>query len=427
MRTTTVVIGAGHAGLAMSRCLADRSIDHVVLERGEVANSWKTERWDSLRLLTPNWQSRLPGYGYQGDDPHGFRTMPETVGFLERYAEAIAAPVRSYTTVTSVRPTDGGYLVSTTQGDWRAPSVVLASGACNLPTIPAVATALPASIGQISPLDYRNPDQLEPGGVLVVGASATGTQIAEEIHRSGRPVTLSVGEHVRVPRNYRGRDIKWWMDSIGVLDEFYTGVDSIERVRGVPSLQLMGSDDRRDIDLNQLTAQGVRLVGRLAGFAGGKAQFSGSLRNLCEMADLKMNRLLDRIDQWVHEHLGDRGLEPPHRFEATRVEASPPLLLDLVASGIRTIVWATGFRPDYSWLDVPVFDRKGRLQHDGGVVSSPGLYLMGLPFLRRRKSSLIDGAGADALDLSSHLAAWLDGRAPGLSREFNLSPLSGAA
>jgi putative flavoprotein involved in K+ transport len=396
----------------MSRCLADRSIDHVILERGEVANSWRTERWDSLRLLTPNWQSRLPGYGYQGNDPHGFRSVSATVEFLERYAETSAAPVRTHTTVTSVRPIGNGYLVSTTQGAWRAASVVLASGACNLPAIPAVAAALPASIRQISPLDYRNPDQLEPGGVLVVGASASGTQIAEEIQRSGREVTLSVGEHVRVPRTYRGRDITWWMDQIGVMDEFYTEVDSIERVRGVPSLQLMGSDDRRTIDLNRLTEQGVRLVGRLAGFAGGKAQFSGSLRNLCQMADLKMNRLLDRIDQWALEHMNDGELEPSQRFEATRVDANPPLLLDLAASGIRTILWATGFRPDYSWLHLPVFDRKGRIMHEGGVAWSPGLYLMGLPFLRRRKSSLIDGAGADASDLSAHLEAWLGGGQP---------------
>ena len=427
MRTTTVVIGAGHAGLAMSRSLADRSIDHVVLERGEVANSWRTQRWDSLRLLTPNWQSRLPGYGYRGDDPHGFRTMPETIDFIERYAGVISAPVRTHTTVTSVRAADGGYLVSTDQGEWRARSVVLASGAHNLPSIPALAAGLPGSIRQLSPLEYRNPGQLDPGGVLVVGAAASGAQIAEEIQRSGRQVTLSVGEHVRVPRTYRGRDIKWWMDSVGALDEFYTQVDSVERVRGVSSLQLMGSDDRRDIDLNALTAQGVRLVGRLAGVAGGKAQFSGSLRNLCQLADLKMNRLLDRIDQWASEQLGDRGLEPPHRFEPTRVEANPPLLMDLAASGIRTIVWATGFRPDYSWLDVPAFDRKGRLVHDGGVVSSPGLYLMGLPFLRRRKSTLIDGAGADARDLSSHLAAWLDGRALGPSGEFSISAMRGAA
>jgi putative flavoprotein involved in K+ transport len=427
MRTTTVIIGAGHAGLAMSRHLADRGIDHVILERGEVANSWKTQRWDSLRLLTPNWQSRLPGYSYQGDDPHGFRTMPETIRFIERYARVISAPVRTHTTVTSVRSADGGYLVRTDQGEWRTRTVVLASGAHNLPSIPALVAALPASIRQISALDYRNPDQLEPGGVLVVGAAATGAQLAEEIQRSGRQVTLAVGEHVRVPRTYRGRDIKWWMDTVGLLDERYTEVDSVERVRGVSSLQLMGSDDRRDIDLNALTAQGVRLVGRLAGVAGGKAQFSGSLRNLCVMADLKMNRLLDRVDEWASEHLGDRGVEPPHRFEPTRVEADPPLMLDLAASGIRTIVWATGFRPDFSWLDVPAFDRKGRLVHDGGVVSSPGLYLMAMPFLRRRKSTLIDGAAADARDLSSHLAAWLDGRALGPSGEFSISAMRGAA
>lgn len=394
----------------MSRCLADRSIDHVVLERGEVANSWKNERWDSLRLLTPNWQSRLPGYEYRGDDPEGFRTMPQTIDFIERYADAISAPVRTHTAVRSVRRVDDGYVVATNQGDWKCPTVVLATGACNVANIPTVAEAVPPSIATLTPIQYRNPDRIEEGGVLVVGGSASGIQIAEEIHRSGRPVTLSLGEHVRVPRRYRGRDIKWWMDAVGVLDEFYTDVDSVDRVRNVPSLQLVGSDERRTLDLNALTDIGVRLAGRLAGIADGKAQFSGSLRNLCEMADLKMNRLLDRIDEWAAEHFGEAEVEPRHRFEPTRVESSPPLGVDLRSGGIKTIVWATGFRPEYSWLDVPVLDRKGRLRHDGGVVESPGMYVMGLPFLRRRKSSLIDGAGDDARDLSAHLAAHLDGR-----------------
>jgi putative flavoprotein involved in K+ transport len=237
----------------MSRCLADRSIDHVVLERGEVANTWKTERWDSLRLLTPNWQSRLPGYGYEGDDPDGFRTMPETIGFIERYAEVISAPVQTGTTVTSVRGTDDGYIVATDQGDWRCRTVVIASGAFAIPRIPAVAEAVPSSIAMLTPKEYRNPEQLASGGVLVVGASASGTQIAAEIHRSGRPVTLALGEHVRVPRVYRGKDIKWWMDRAGVLDEFYTDVDNVDRVRNVPSLQLTGSDDRHTLDLNSLT------------------------------------------------------------------------------------------------------------------------------------------------------------------------------
>jgi len=408
MRTTTVVIGAGHAGLAMSRCLTDRSIDHVVLERGEVANSWKTERWDSLRLLTPNWLSRLPGYGYQGNDPDGFRTMPETVQFIERYADVISAPVRTHTAVKTVRRQGDGYVVVTDQGEWRCRTVVIATGACNVASVPAAAAALPRSIATITPLQYRNPDQLPPGGVLVVGASASGTQIAREIHLSGRPVTLSVGEHVRVPRTYRGRDIKWWMDRAGVLDELYTEVDNVDRVRRVPSLQLSGSDDRHDVDLNSLTAAGVGLVGRLAGVADGRAQFSGSLRNMVQMADLKMNRLLDRIDRFVADTMDAGLVDAPHRFEPTRVEASPLLTLNLEQAGIRTVVWATGFRPDHSWLDLPVFDRKGRIRHDGGVVESPGLYLLGMPFLRRRKSSLIDGAGQDARDLSAHLAGYLD-------------------
>ena len=258
MRVTALVVGAGHAGLAMSRCLAERSIDHAVLERGEVANSWKTERWDSLRLLTPNWQSRLPGgYRYAGADPHGYRAMPETVAYLERYAEAIAAPVRTHTAVTSVRRADEGYVLSTSQGEWRAPVVVLASGACNIATVPPLADAVPAQIQTLTPMQYRNPDALEPGGVLVVGASASGVQIADEIQRSGRPVTLSVGEHIRMPRLYRGRDIQWWMDAAGILDQRYDEIDDINRARNVPSLQLAGYPEHRTLDLNSLIKLGV--------------------------------------------------------------------------------------------------------------------------------------------------------------------------
>jgi putative flavoprotein involved in K+ transport len=410
MRTTTVIIGAGHAGLAMSRCLAERAIDHVVLERGEVANSWKTERWDSLTLLTPNWQSRLPGHGYEGDDPDGYRTMAQTIAFIEGYAEVISAPVRSHTRVTSVRAAEDGYTVATTEGDWQCRTVVLATGACNIPQVPALAQALPPGIATLTPVEYRNPDQLEQGGVMVVGASSTGTQIAAEIQRSGRPVTLAVGEHIRAPRVYRGRDIEWWMDAAGVLDERYDEIDDINRARRVPSLQLAGSSDRRMLDLNALRDMGISFVGRLAGINGGKAQFSGSLKNLCAMSDLKMNRLLDSIDAWACDNGLDAEVDPVHRFEPTRVDDTPPLGMDLANGAIRTIIWATGFRPDYSWLDVPVLDRKGRIRHDGGVVEAPGLYLMGQQFLRRRKSALIDGAGDDARDLSAHLAAHLDCR-----------------
>jgi putative flavoprotein involved in K+ transport len=409
-RITAVVIGAGHAGLAMSRCLSERGVDHVVLERGAVANSWRTERWDSLRLLTPNWQSRLPGFGYDGDDPDGFRTMPEVIAFIDRYAQLIAAPVQTHTRVTAARRTDAGYLVSTDRGDWHGRTLVLATGACTLPCVPRVAEALPPTIRTVTPMTYRNPEQLEDGGVLVVGASATGVQLADEIHRSGRPVTLAVGEHIRAPRTYRGRDIQWWMDAAGVLDQRHDEVDDLARARKVPSLQLVGSPARTMLDLNALTDMGVRLVGRLAGVSDGRLLFSGSLANQCALSDLKLGRLLDTIDRWASEHGLDDQVEAPQRFAPTRVETSPPLSLDLSRGAIRTILWATGYRPDHSWLDVPVLDRKRAIRHAGGVVASPGLYLIGQQFLRRRKSALIDGAGPDARDLSEHLVSYLNGR-----------------
>ncbi len=405
-----MIVGAGHAGLAMSRCLAEHSIDHVLLERGEIAHTWRTERWDSLRLLTPNWQSRLPGFGYEGDDPDGYRTLPQVIDFIENYAKALSAPVRTHTTVTSVSNAESGYLVRTNRGDWRCRTLVLASGAFNIARVPGFADRVPPSVVTLTAQSYRNPDQLADGGVLVVGASSSGTQIAYELQRSGRPVTLSVGEHIRAPRIYRGRDLQWWMDAAGVLDEGYDQVDDIARARRVPSLQLAGTPDHLTLDLNALTDIGVKLVGRIAGITeDGKAQFAGSLRNMCALSDLKMGRLLDLIDEWARASGLDGTVAPPHRLPPTRVEHAPPLGLDLAESGIKTIIWATGYRPDFSWLELPVLDRKGRVRHDGGIVCLPGVYLMGAPFLRRRKSTLIDGAGDDARDLSAHLKSYLDG------------------
>jgi putative flavoprotein involved in K+ transport len=409
VHTTTVVVGAGHCGLAVSRCLSQRSIDHVVLERNDVANAWRRDRWDSLRLLTPNWQCRLPGYAYEGDDPDGFMTASQVADFIAEYAKTIAAPVITGTTVTSVRRIDDYYVVTTDEGEWRCATVVLASGAFNIPRVPALAAAVPPEVTTMTPLEYRSSDDLSEDAVMVVGASATGVQIAAEIRRSGREVVLAVGEHVRGPRLYRGKDIHWWMDAAGVLDERYDEVDDIVRARRVPSMQLAGSDERASFDLNALTGAGVRLVGRLAGINDGRAQFSGSLRNKCELADLKLGRLLDTIDEWAMTGAhGDDSLPPPHRFEPTMVDTSPPLGLDLRSGYIKTIVWATGFRPDYSWLDVPVLDDKGMIRHDGGVAESPGMYVIGTPFLRRRKSSFMDGGRADAEELSGELESYLD-------------------
>jgi putative flavoprotein involved in K+ transport len=406
-RAATVIVGAGQAGLAMSKELTDRSIDHVLIERGEVANSWRKERWDSLRLLTPNWLSRLPGYNYTGDDPDGFMDMRQVVKYLQDYSNFIRAPVETGTTITSIRQADRGFVVETDRGRWSCRAVVLASGACNIASVPKVGQELSSTITCLTPMQYRNPEQLGSGNVLVVGASATGIQLAKEIQLSGRQVVLSVGEHVRVPRVYRGRDIKWWMDTVGLLDERYDEVDDIKRARRVASLQLVGTPERETLDLNALTAIGVEIVGRLMGVQESRAIFSGSLTNQCALADLKMNRLLDTIDEWVEVNEMAPHIEERQRFEPTRVNSEPPLHMDLRARGIKSVVWATGYRPDYSWLNVPVFDRKGHVRHDGGIVEVPGMYLMGMPFLRRRKSSLIDGAGADARDLAEHLSTRL--------------------
>ena len=411
MQTTAIVVGAGHAGLAMSRRLTERSIDHVVLERGEVANSWRTQRWPSLRLLTPNWQTRLPGHDYADDHPDGFMPVAGVVATITRYARLVGAPVRTATTVHTVRAAPAGFQIRAGDDLVCARAVVLATGACNLPAIPAAACAVPASITTLTPLTYRDPGQLPDGGVLVIGASATGIQLAAEIHRSGRPVTLAAGEHVRLPRTYRGRDIFWWLQATGLLAERYDQIDDLVRARHLPSPQLTGTSQAAITDLNRLTAAGVRIVGRLGRIADGVAQFSGSLPNTCALADLKMNRFLTRADQWATTSGLDDELPPPHRFAPTRVDPRTPLELNLASGEIATVLWATGFRPDYSWLDMPVRDRTGRIRHDGGVVTgAPGLYVLGLPVLRTRASTYIHGAGADSAAVAGHLHSFLSSR-----------------
>ena len=413
--TTAVVIGGGQAGLAMSRNLTERSIDHVVLERGEVGNSWRTERWDSLRLLTPNWMTRLPGFAYNGDDPDGYMTAAETASFLDHYRRIIDAPIVEGVTVTAVKPLDCNgtgdgperYDVITAAGTWRCRSVIVATGACSTPRVPMLADNLPAGVQQLAPIHYRNPDQIDPGRVLVVGPSASGAQIADELARAGRDVTLAVGHHVRLPRAYRGMNIHWWMDTLGLLDEGYDQVDDIARARRVPSLQLVGSPEQRDLDLNTLAGNGVQLAGRLAGITDSHVQFSGSLANAITSADLKMGRLLDQIDEFVEGKGLTSEVEAANRPDPIVIPESP--LMSPVGE-FGTVIWATGFRPNYPWLPEAVLDAKGAVVHDGGVMNLPGMYILGLPFLRRRKSSFLDGVGPDSADLADHLAGHLAGR-----------------
>ncbi|MFO7298856.1 MAG: NAD(P)/FAD-dependent oxidoreductase [Actinomycetes bacterium] len=403
-RIPVVVIGAGHAGLAASWFLTREGVEHVVFERGEVANSWLTERWESMRLLTPNWQTRLPGMAYDGDDRDGYATAVEVAGFVKRYAESFGAPVITGSPVESVTAAGDGYEVVTPRHRWQARVVVIATGACNQPKLPD----LRAPLQQISTIHYRAPEQVEAEGVLVVGASASGVQIAEELASAGRRVTLAVGNHVRMPRTYRGRDVQWWMERSGLLDDRYDEVDDIVRARRVPSPQLIGTPERRSIGLNELASIGVRIVGRLVGLDERRAVFSGSLANMCQLADLKQNRMLDTFDAWARDAGVDGEVDDPHRPEPTRVDPNPPLGLDLEKEGIGAVVWATGYRSDHSWLHLPVFDRKGELIHDGGIVTgAPGVYRLGLTFLRRRKSSFICGIEDDAADITAHLLSYL--------------------
>ncbi|MEM9472942.1 MAG: NAD(P)-binding domain-containing protein [Pseudomonadota bacterium] len=405
---TTVIIGAGQSGLAMSRELTCCGVDHVMLDRGAVANAWRRDRWDSLRLLTPNWANGLPGAQYPGSYPDGYMPVAEFARWLDAYANMIDAPVQRYTEVHRVSRTGTGFNLETSSGPLGCRTLVLASGACARPYVPQLSAAVPTKILQTTPATYKRPHDLPPGGALVVGASASGAQIAREIQTSGRSVTLAVGWHTRLPRIYRGRDVEWWLDSLGILDERFDEVDDLQRARRTPSPQLVGGPE--PVDLNALQDCGIEIVGRLADIRNERALFSGGLANACVSADLKMNRLLDAIDDWIEERDMGNELPLPDRPGPTRLPAAQPLDRSLTDGTIRTIVWATGYRPDFSWLDLPVFDARGRLRHHGGVVAAPGLYAMGLNFMRRRRSHQISGVGGDARELSAHLHAYLNGR-----------------
>jgi putative flavoprotein involved in K+ transport len=397
------VIGAGPAGLAASAGLTAAAVDHVVLERHSVAAPWRSERWDSLRTLTPNWMNGLPHLPYRGPDPDGYMTAAEVADRLVDYAAATGAPVESGVAVSAIRPHGRGHLVETDRGHWLADAVVLATGP-GLPKLPPVAAELPGRVEQLTARDYRNPDQLGQGPVLVVGASASGVQIADELLRTGRDVAVAVGAHVRLPRTYRGRDILWWMQAMGVSSRRWDDdPDDIGRARHVPSPQLVGSPERRDLDLRTLRDDGAALVGRLVGVAGRRLQFAGSLANLVASADLKQARFLDQVDEFVATTGTDA--PPPDRPHAT-VPGTPPTTLEV--DRFDTVVWATGHRPVFPQLDPVHLDRRGGVIHDGGVLRAPGLFVLGLPFLRRRSSTFLSGIGRDAVELVAEVRHHLD-------------------
>jgi putative flavoprotein involved in K+ transport len=396
----TIVIGAGHSGLAVSHLLTRAGREHVVLDRGRVGERWRTERWDSLRLLSPRWLSRLPGWSYSGPDVEGFMPAAEFVRHLERYARTSDAPLSLGEEVQEVAAARGGYRVATSSSWWLARHVVIATGATGRPVRPAGIDRLDDKVFVLGSAQYRNPSQLPPGGVLVVGASASGVQIADELARAGRRVVLAVGRHNRMPRRYRDRDIFWWLERTGRLARTRDSA-SLGPAPQEPSLQLAGraeGDPRGlDVDLGSLQRAGVELAGRLVGVGRRHVEFADDLASTVGKADGELERLLDMFDARA-EGLG-HAAHPARRPQRVQLPGRAPRRLDLSTGGIGTVLLATGFHPHHPWLRVPVAEADGTIRQVRGATPAPGLFVIGQRWQHRRDSTFIDGARHAARDV----------------------------
>jgi putative flavoprotein involved in K+ transport len=396
-----IVVGAGQAGVAMSEHLSQAGIRHLVLERGRIAERWRSERWDSLVANGPAWHDRFPGMAFEGVHPDGFATKEQVAEYMSAYAEKFAAPVRCGVEVREVRRIAGapGFEVDTTDGGFRARYVVAATGAFQTPVIPSLIPA-DAGIAQLHSSQYRNPAQVPAGGVLVVGAGSSGVQIAAELQRSGRRVHLAVGPHDRPPRSYRGRDFVWWL---GVLDKW----DAATPPRGAEhvTIAVSGADGGHTVDFRRLAEEGVTLVGRANGYRDGVVEFGDDLARNIAAGDANYLDLLDEADAYVDRH----GLDLPEEPEAREFGpepacvATPLRALDLAAAGITSVVWATGFTSDYGWLPAGALDAAGRPAHRRGVSAEAGVYFLGLPWQSRRGSSFIWGVWHDAKHVADHI------------------------
>ena len=421
--TDTVVIGAGHAGLAVSRLLTATGRDHVVLDRGRVGERWRTERWESLTLLTPTWMTRLPGW-HVGGDPDGYLRAHELVGQLERYAASFHAPLLTGTTVRWLGRGPGGYLTHTDRGTIWSRSVVVATGPHGRPVVPAWARRCDVPV--IASNRYRSPRRLPPGGVLVVGASSSGVQIADELARSGREVVLAVGRHTRMPRRYRGMDVFWWLEATGRLGRTIDSMPDPAAARRETSLQLVGRfatepgdpDDLDEVDLAALQRRGVRLAGRLRGLQGRVATFEDGPAAAVADADRRLGSFLDAVDRHIEEH-GLAGEVWPALRPPPVVVGRTPARLDLAREGIGTVVLATGYRPDHDWIDLPITAADGSIRQHRGVTDAPGVYVVGQRFQHRRDSGFIGGARHDARAVVTHLTT---GALPTLTASRRLAP-----
>ncbi|MEB3735447.1 MSMEG_0569 family flavin-dependent oxidoreductase [Halopseudomonas pachastrellae] len=399
-----MIIGGGQAGLSASYYLQQQGVDHLLLEKSALTNAWRTQRWDAFCLVTPNWQCQLPGYPYAGDDPHGFMKKDEIIAYLDGFIEMVNPPCRTEVTVQQVKPrAQGGYLVRTSDGEFTADQVIVASGGYQVPIIPRLAERVPTEIKQIHSEQYRNADLLPEGNVLVVGSGQSGAQIAEDLHLAGRKVFLAVGDAPRCARFYRGRDVVDWLDEMKYYDISVDKHPLREGVRDNTNHYLTGRDGGRDIDLRRFATEGMELFGLLTGLEGSNLQFAPDLASKLEAADAVYERINRSIDKYIEENAIDapsgKHYQPVWKPEAEREQ------LDLRTAGITSIIWCIGFAPDFRYVEASVFDGHGHPVHHRGVTAQPGLYFLGLPWLHTWGSGRFSGIARDAEYLAEQIVS----------------------
>ncbi|NET47903.1 MAG: MSMEG_0569 family flavin-dependent oxidoreductase [Merismopedia sp. SIO2A8] len=400
-----IIIGGGQAGLSTSYCLQQRQIEHIVFEKHRIGESWRSKRWDSFCLVTPNWQCQLPGYGYSGDDPNGFLQKNEIVEYIEAYAQSFNPPVREGVEVRQVKknPISDVFEVATSLGDFTADQVVIAIGGYHTPRIPAMAQRLPESILQLHSSEYKNPEALPDGAVLVVGTGQSGCQIAEDLHLAGRQVHLCVGSAPRSPRRYRGKDVVDWLDQMGYYDLPIDEHPQGKAVRHKTNHYVTGRGGGREIDLRHFALQGMKLYGRLQDIKSDSLTLQSNLTQNLDQADDVAESIKRTIDAFIDEQRIDAPIDPP--YEPVWTPPKEPQSLDYRAADIRTVIWSIGYDMDFSWVEIPVFDGKGYPGHDRGITSVRGLYFLGLPWLYSWGSGRFSGIARDTQYLADHIAA----------------------
>lgn len=398
----TIILGAGQAGLSTSYHLKMRQQDHLVFERDRIGEAWRSLRWDSFTLVTPNWMLNLPGLNYEGTDPGGFTKKAELLRYLEDYSKIYGLPVRTGIEAYSIEPGfEEAFIIRTNRGKFSASNVVIATGNFQKPSIPRFRDALASGIHQIHSSEYRNPDKLVPGGVLVVGSAQSGCQIADELIGSGRKVYLATGGSDRLPRRYRGIDSFWWSDQLGVFNETVDSLPS-PAARFRPNPHISGNNGGKTLGLHELAKAGVNLLGRLKAADNKTVFLEKDLRDNIEKADNFEDQFIRSVDRLIEE----KGIDLPeekNRREGSAYRINPPAELDLEKAGVSTIIWATGFKHDYSWIHLPVYDDSGYPVQDQGVTFYPGLYFVGLHWLHTRQSGLLSGVGSDAAHVAEHI------------------------